>query len=81
MLVRRVRSASCEADVGSASCEAGVESDLRWTSFISSLKEKGYFRGEIEGSKGHQQLIASAKEYFVQCLKTDMSNEKLGRSV
>ena len=74
--MKRVRSASCEAGVRSAPCEASVEGDPRWLSFIASLKEKGYFRGEIEGSKGHQQLMASAKEYFVQCLNTDQSDEK-----
>ena len=57
--MRRVKGAS--GDSG----ESSVESDPRWIPFIANLKEKGYFRGELEGSKLHQQLLASANEYFL----------------
>ncbi len=52
------------------------EGGERWSAFVASLKEKGYFRGELEGSKVHQLLMTSAKEYFVQSSKMEATEEK-----
>ena len=70
MLLRRVRGAS--GDLG----EASVECDPRWIPFVANLKDKGYFRGEMEGSKLHQQLLASAKEYFLNSSGVEAGKEE-----
>ncbi len=60
MLLERVSQPST-APENTGSLQGG---DEKWTAFVGSLQEKGYFRGELEGSKGHQLLMATAKEYF-----------------
>ena len=32
--------------------------------YVASLKDKGYFQNELEGSKRYQELLRKAKEYF-----------------
>ncbi len=55
---------------------AVLEGSVQWSTFVSSLKEKGYFKGELEGSKGHQLLMATAREYFMQQnLKTESEKD------
>ncbi|KAJ8318090.1 hypothetical protein KUTeg_003181 [Tegillarca granosa] len=39
-------------------------SDVRWNRYVTALKEKGYFKGEIEGSVLYQQLLNSAEEFY-----------------
>ena len=51
------------------------EGGERWSAFVASLKEKDYFRGELEGSKLHQLLMTSAKEYFIQSSKMEATEE------
>ncbi|PRD31045.1 UNVERIFIED_CONTAM: Ecd [Trichonephila clavipes] len=43
--------------------------DVRWRRFAKSLKDKGYFRDEIEGSKMYNTLLLQAKEFYLSSLK------------
>lgn len=43
----------------------GEDSDSQFTQFVSNLKSNGYFGDEIEGSCRYQELIKSAKEYYI----------------
>jgi len=43
----------------------GAESDPRWSSFLHSLQESGYFGKELEGSMKHNEKMAAAREYFM----------------
>ncbi|XP_030343568.1 protein ecdysoneless homolog isoform X1 [Strigops habroptila] len=37
-----------------------------WERFLSSLKEKNYFKGEMEGSAKYSELLHKAEDYFQQ---------------
>lgn len=50
-----------------------VTKDSRWSGFVEGLKEKGYFQGELEGSKLYSQLLQTAKEYFEDNVIKDRS--------
>ncbi|KFQ22724.1 PREDICTED: protein SGT1, partial [Merops nubicus] len=39
-----------------------------WERFLSSLKEKKYFKGELEGSAKYTELLRMAEDYFQQSL-------------
>lgn len=51
--------------------------ERQWGIFVASLEEKGYFQGLLEGSKGRQQLMASAREYFMHSSKMEATNEDI----
>ncbi|XP_041473707.1 protein ecdysoneless homolog [Lytechinus variegatus] len=36
----------------------------RWEKFLHSLTEKGFFRGELKGSKLYKELLKSAKQFY-----------------
>ncbi|XP_077980173.1 protein ecdysoneless homolog [Glandiceps talaboti] len=42
--------------------------EVRWQRYLQSLKNKDYFRGELEGSKLYQQLLKSAKEFYKEVM-------------
>ncbi|KFO82206.1 Protein SGT1, partial [Cuculus canorus] len=44
--------------------ERKVLSGPLWERFLSSLKEKDYFKGEMEGSAKYSQLLRMAEDYF-----------------
>ncbi|NXS55190.1 ECD protein, partial [Brachypteracias leptosomus] len=37
-----------------------------WERFLSSLKQKNYFKGELEGSAKYSELLCMAEDYFQQ---------------
>ncbi|KAG8196185.1 hypothetical protein JTE90_007913 [Oedothorax gibbosus] len=45
--------------------------DVRWRRFSRSLKDKGYFRDEVEGSQMHSRLLLQAKDFYLSSLKQD----------
>ncbi|XP_054717911.1 protein ecdysoneless homolog [Uloborus diversus] len=53
------------------SAEHDFCNDVRWRRFASNLKERGYFRGEIEGSQLYNRLMLQAKDFYLLCLKKD----------
>ena len=58
--------------------ETKVFNESRFLRFIEALKDSGYFRGEIEGSKLYQQLYNEAKQYYMKSLETSLSYENVG---
>ncbi|NXV11646.1 ECD protein, partial [Cepphus grylle] len=46
--------------------ERNVLSGPLWERFLSSLKEKHYFKGEMEGSAKYLELLHKAEDYFRQ---------------
>ncbi|GFS97012.1 protein ecdysoneless homolog [Nephila pilipes] len=48
--------------------------DVQWRRFAKSLKDKGYFRDEVEGSKIHNTLLLQAKEFYLSSLKHGTSS-------
>ncbi|XP_037287508.1 ecdysoneless cell cycle regulator [Rhipicephalus microplus] len=55
--------------------------DVRWKRFLKSLSTKGYFQGELEGSKLYHNLLQRAREYFVHTVAAaeDGESERRGR--
>ncbi|XP_030840023.1 protein ecdysoneless homolog [Strongylocentrotus purpuratus] len=49
----------------------------RWEKFLQSLTEKGFFRGELEGSKLYNKLIKSAKQFYASIVT---GNEQTSQS-
>lgn len=43
-----------------------IEQDREWIKYLESLTGRNYFQGLLEGSKGYQELLATAKDYYVQ---------------
>jgi hypothetical protein len=52
-----------------------LESNPRWLKFLESLRSRGFFQNELEGSRRYQQLLSSAKEYFVSHVQGDQDEE------
>ncbi|KAJ8924921.1 hypothetical protein NQ315_001078 [Exocentrus adspersus] len=44
---------------------ADIETDRGWHSYLKSLTDKGYFKGLLEHSIEHNNLLNKAKEYYV----------------
>lgn len=53
-----------------------LKSNPRWLNFLESLRSRGFFQNELEGSQLYQQLLSSAKEYFISHVQ-DGQNEEL----
>lgn len=47
----------------------------RWTRYLQSLTEKGYFRGELEGSKLYKDLEERARQFFITNILSGASSE------
>ena len=58
------RESSGLTKTGAKTCE-NLESNPQWLKFLKSLHSRGFFQNELEGSRLYQQLLSSAKEYFV----------------
>lgn len=43
-----------------------IEQDREWNKYLESLTGRNYFQGLIAGSKGHNELLATAKDYYIQ---------------
>lgn len=42
-----------------------------WEKFLACLKEQGYFKGEVDGSKLHQELFRKAQKQFSEQFATE----------
>ncbi|KFQ87166.1 Protein SGT1, partial [Phoenicopterus ruber ruber] len=51
-----------------------VLSSPLWERFLGSLKEKNYFKGEMEGSAKYLELLHMAEDYFEQSVTTPESS-------
>ncbi|XP_014669757.1 PREDICTED: protein ecdysoneless homolog [Priapulus caudatus] len=68
-----LRSSSSDSDSPDSMGQQSEVSDVRWNRYLRNLKEKGYFRGEIEGSKLHQQLLSTARKYYTTTISRSRS--------
>ncbi|XP_070581124.1 protein ecdysoneless homolog [Ptychodera flava] len=56
------------SDSDSETAEKTEVNEVRWQGYVKCLKDRDYFRGELEGSKLYRQLLKSAKEYYQQIM-------------
>ncbi|XP_071295295.1 LOW QUALITY PROTEIN: protein ecdysoneless homolog [Agelaius tricolor] len=54
-----------------------VLSGLLWERFLRSLKEKDYFKGEMEGSAKYLELLHMAEDHFQQCVAVPESCDEV----
>ncbi|XP_049291057.1 protein ecdysoneless [Anopheles funestus] len=57
------------------------ETDKGWKSYYESLKAKGYFRDNIEGSQEHTKLLTIAREYYVDNRDSMRTTPKIGEEI
>ncbi|XP_035910549.1 protein ecdysoneless [Anopheles stephensi] len=57
------------------------ETDKGWKSYYESLKAKGYFRDNIEGSQEHTKLLTIAREYYVDNKDSMRTTPKIGEEI
>ncbi|NXD15182.1 ECD protein, partial [Nothocercus nigrocapillus] len=55
--------------------KTSVLSGPLWERFLSSLKEKNYFKGEMEGSAKYKELLHKAEDYFQHSVTKPESSE------
>lgn len=57
--------------------------NIRWERFLSSLSNNGYFKGELQSSKYHTELLQKAQQYFNDNVQNSYSleNEEIGSLV
>ncbi|XP_071534112.1 protein ecdysoneless homolog isoform X2 [Panulirus ornatus] len=58
-----------------ANLQLDLASNPRWARYRQSLLEKGYFRGELEGSKLYKDLEERAHQFFVTHILSGDSSE------
>ncbi|XP_032551375.1 protein ecdysoneless homolog [Chiroxiphia lanceolata] len=58
----------------SPNSKRNVLSGPLWERFLRSLKEKDYFKGEMEGSAKYSELLHMAEDYFQQSVTTPESS-------
>ncbi len=46
--------------------------DSGWGQFLSSLTEREYFKGELEGSQLYRTLYTDARHYYDSVVKNDL---------
>ncbi|KAL8587428.1 hypothetical protein ACOMHN_062161 [Nucella lapillus] len=81
ILCARCKSSTNGSAAGSKSDSSSV-SGVRWTRFLQSLQEKGYFKGEVEGSQLHNKLLDDAKRFFQsQLTENQQSGSDLAREI
>uniref|UniRef100_A0A182WL77 Uncharacterized protein n=1 Tax=Anopheles minimus TaxID=112268 RepID=A0A182WL77_9DIPT len=57
------------------------ETDKGWKSYYESLKAKGYFRDNIEGSQEHTKLLTIAREYYEDNRDSMRTTPKIGEEI
>lgn len=57
------------------------ETDKGWKGYYESLKAKGYFRDNIEGSQEHTRLLGIAQEYYADHRDTMRTMPKIGEEI
>lgn len=56
-------------------------SGIRWQQYIQSLKDKNYFRGELEGSVMYEKLLVNAVRFYKENFKPADSEQDAGAEV
>ncbi|XP_066138767.1 protein ecdysoneless isoform X1 [Euwallacea fornicatus] len=58
-----------------------IEGDRGWMQYLTSLKDKGYFSGLLEGSQKYNSRFNKAKEYYTEHKDTMHYSPALGRDI
>lgn len=48
------------------SSSGDIEQDREWSQYLESLKGRNYFQGLLEGSKRYEELMAVARDHYLQ---------------
>lgn len=49
--------------------------NIRWERFLSNLSNNGYFKGELQSSKHHTELLKKAQQYFKENIQSSQRHE------
>jgi len=60
--------ASRNAPITKPSTDSNLVAEVRWERYVLSLKNKGYFRNELEGSKLYKELISQARKFYEESM-------------
>lgn len=63
------------------SSSSDIEQDREWIKYLDSLKSRNYFQSLTEGSKGYQELLATAKDYYLQNRDSMRITPKIGDQI
>lgn len=63
------------------SSSTDFEHDREWQKYLESLKSKNYFQGLLEGSKGYQELLSTAENYYQQNRESMRVTPKVGDQI
>lgn len=66
-----------QRDLHRNGAEGSSASDGAFARYVASLKPKGYFQGELEGSTKYQDLLSKARNYFDRSVNPDASRPLL----
>lgn len=58
-----------------------IEQDREWIKYFESLKTRNYFQELIEGSKAYSELLATAKDYYIQNRDNMKVTPKIGDKI
>ncbi|XP_058833014.1 protein ecdysoneless [Topomyia yanbarensis] len=64
-----------------AKSSASLETDKGWKHYFESLKAKGYFQENIEGSQEYTRLLGVAKDYYQQNCDSMKFTPKIGDEI
>lgn len=63
------------------SSSGDIEQDREWIKYLESLTSRNYFQGLLEGSKGYQELLTTAKDYYVENRDNMRVTPKIGDQI
>ncbi|XP_055606219.1 protein ecdysoneless [Uranotaenia lowii] len=64
-----------------AKSSQSLETDKAWLSYYESLKAKGYFQQNIEGSQEYNRLLGTAKSYYTENRDSMKFTPKIGEEI
>uniref|UniRef100_UPI00398F3F00 protein ecdysoneless homolog n=1 Tax=Pristiophorus japonicus TaxID=55135 RepID=UPI00398F3F00 len=67
----------CSQPLPGSKTGSSISGDPLWEGFLNSLKKNAYFRGELEGSERHRELLQTAEIYFQQSVSRPKSSDTL----
>ncbi|XP_007545493.1 protein ecdysoneless homolog [Poecilia formosa] len=65
----------------SSEANTPVSCNPQWKNFLESLKKNGYFRGQLEGSAFHKELLRCAEIFFKQSVASKSSSISAGEEI
>jgi len=69
--------ASRNEPITKTSTDSNLGAEVRWERYVLSLKNKGYFRKELEGSKLYKELITEARKFYEESMLDNSSKSPI----